>query len=48
MVTVPYVVGMTLDDGHRLAGAAGVVLATPDPDRPAFVSRVGHGRARVD
>lgn len=34
VVTVPYVVGMTVDDARRLASAAGVVLATPDPDGP--------------
>jgi hypothetical protein len=34
VVTVPDIVGMTVDEGRRLASAAGVVLANPDPDGP--------------
>lgn len=33
-VDVPNVVGMRLSDAHRIAHAAGVVLAQPDPDGP--------------
>ena len=37
-VEVPDVVGMHLSDAHRIAHAAGVVLAQPDPDGPPLTA----------
>ena len=37
-VVTPDVVGMVVDDARRVAGAAGVVLAQPDPDGPPLAA----------
>lgn len=43
VVTVPDIVGMTVDEGRRLASAAGVVLANPDPDGPPLGAQTWPG-----
>ena len=35
---VPDVVGLVVDDARSVAGAAGVVLAQPDPDGPPLAA----------
>ena len=37
-VLVPDVVGLVVDDARSIAGAAGVVLAQPDPDGPPLAA----------
>lgn len=37
-VVTPDVIGMVVDDARRVATAAGVVLAQPDPDGPPLAS----------